>query len=707
MESRRRLIGFSALACVATLVGAQQPRAPLDIRPIDGEFYYLINQHSGLQADSPVSSGSGQVTQETWNFREPSQRWMLARAADGSWAIENAGAQKCLADELQRAELTDCSVPIHNRWHLIPSTNGYYTVRNRDTHRLLDISAEATAPAAALVTSAERGPQPQSQLWLLRPTVFRGMDNALLEKQEALRVSQSTPWWKDDQSVTGTQWRESREAPTVRRGAAEGIPRSASGATRDAGISQDVLSIFRNHGINMVRLRPSSAPPYVDPSATGCQGNACFAETESQDLDLARRAKNLGMSIELTLLFDGGSSQSVPPAWAADTLQQAQADLYAYVKAEVERYRNAGVMPDLISIGNEVDTGFLGALGSPTGAQFGNFAALQISGMQAVKDAASDPALGPPLPRPLTCIHITPAWDLASFFTLVKENGIPYDIICQSYYPFFHGPLTDTQAAMANPFAKPIEEDALLRAVARIGKPIFLIETGEHYENGFEANDPWYSPSVPNQRQFLLDLQSVMNGLPDNSGMGIEYWDGAGVNILADGGPFYFNGGFPPDSIYIWNGLTLFNNADSSGSSNQQDPSYSQLLGGIDALGGKLDQARKYKLVTSNGNVLSLSGRHVVFEFDSVAPTPREQWVIRSTGDGFFQVGNADMTLPALVLDGKTAASTAAAPPDGSPAQQWDVRSLGNGVFQLINRASGQPASSRGRELSFQITPTL
>jgi len=65
------------------------------------------------------------------------------------------------------------------------------------------------------------------------------------------------------------------------------------------------------------------------------------------------------------------------------------------------------------------------------------------------------------------------------------------------------------------------------------------------------------------------------------------------------------------------------------------------------------------------------------------------------------------MTGPSLVLDGNDAANTIAASPDNSPAQQCDVRSLGNGVFQLINRASGQPVSSRGRKLSFHITPTL
>src|SRR6185437_1448759 len=37
-----------------------------------------------------------------------------------------------------------------------------------------------------------------------------------------------------DRSVTETQWRKSHEAPTVRRGAAEGIPGSASGATRES-----------------------------------------------------------------------------------------------------------------------------------------------------------------------------------------------------------------------------------------------------------------------------------------------------------------------------------------------------------------------------------------------------------------------------------------------------------------------------------------
>jgi arabinogalactan endo-1,4-beta-galactosidase len=221
-------------------------------------------------------------------------------------------------------------------------------------------------------------------------------------------------------------------------GEAGGCPRCnwlvvVEGRRPATGRARDFQEPWRQYGATeadvSATLRETASQPQ-------CRGNACYAETDAQDLDLAKRAKNLGLSIELTLLFDGGSSSSVPAAWANDTLgAQLQSDLYTYVKAEILSYRQAGTMPDLVSIGNEVDTGFLGSLGSPTGAAFGGFAALQIQAIQAVNDAAADPSLGPAIPAPLTCIHITPAWDLTQFFTLANHNSIPYDAICQSYYP--------------------------------------------------------------------------------------------------------------------------------------------------------------------------------------------------------------------------------------------------------------------------------
>jgi len=553
------------------------------------------------------------------------------------------------------------------QWVLTPTSNGYYTISNQSTGLVVDVDQTSTATGAELDESALSVSPAQSQQWLLRPAFFRGVDNALLEKQEAARASSGLVWWND------------------------------------AGVTLDLLEMLKNHGINMIRLRPSSMPPYATQgSQPPCLQNLCYAETESQDLDLAKRAKNLGISVELTLLFDGGSSSSIPASWANDSFSQLQTDLYNYVKAEIMAYRQAGAMPDLVSIGNEVDTGFLGTSNSPTGTAFGNFATLQSKAMQAISDAAADTSIGPAIPPPLTCIHITPAWDITQFFTLANQNSIPYDAICHSYYPFFHGPLADAQAAASNPGNKPVEQDVLTAAATNLGKPIFIIEAAEHYEDGFDANDPWYSPPTETaQRQFLVDLQTVQQGLPNNLGMGLEYWDAVGVNIPGTTGGF-LNGDNQPDAIYTWNGLTLFDNADASGITNVSASNYSALLTGIDGLGGALDSTLSYKFVNrGTGQVLSLprnptSGVRLTTALDDGNPGPSQQWRITSNNDGYFQIAS---------LRSRSGSSADVLHNPGGPVahsgiiihsavanaveQKWNVASAGEGYFFIVNRLSG------------------
>lgn len=543
--------GLTASASLNVAGPSQQPPPPTDITPIAGDVYYILNQQSGLQADLTNNSTTpgDHVIQQQRSFINLSQRWTFTKLAGGFWEISDRSSGLCFDSSGTDVVQNTCaaSTTPTQQWTLTATSNGYYTITNSVTALLVDI--QSAAAGAFLDETSLSGSATQSQQWLLRPAFFRGVDNALLEKQEAARASTGLPWWKDG----GQQF--------------------------------DVLQILKNHGVNMVRVRPSSVPPYANASQAGCSGNdSCYAETEAQDLDLAKRTKNLGMSLQLTLLFDGSRSASVPSAWSGHTLSQLQTDVYNYVKAEVLAYRQAGVMPDMVSIGNEVDTGFLGSIGSPTGPNFGGFAALQIQGIQAVKDAAADTSIGPAIPAPLTCIHITPAWDLTQFFTLANNNNIQYDAICHSYYPIFHGPLTDAQAAASNPNNKPVEQDVLTAAANNLGKPILTIETGEHYENGFQANDPWYPPSQANQRQFLVDLQTVQKGLPNNLGMGLAYWDPAGVNIPRPAGGL-FNGDNQPDAIYIWTGLTIFDNADTSGTTDVNAPNYSTPLPALDALG--------------------------------------------------------------------------------------------------------------------------
>ena len=658
-----------------TVAPNPQPTEPTDITPINGEVYYVLNQLSGFQADTNGSQTNGsQISQQQRNFTSLGQRWALTKLSGGSWKISSVSDQLCL-DGAGGSTIAQnaCTGGATQQWLLASTGDGYYSISNVSTGLLVDVGSSSAG--AALDQTALTGSATQSQQWLLRPAFFRGADNALLEKQEATRAAGIMVWWKDAEQ------------------------------------QQDVLAIMKNHGVNMIRLRPSSMPPYATQSPTGaCIGNLCTAETEAQDMDLAKRAKNLGMSVELTLLFDGGSSSSVPASWASDSFTQLQTDLYNYVKQEIESYRTAGVMPDLVSIGNEVDTGFLGPVGSPTDTNFPNFAALQKQGLQAVADAAADTSIGAKIPPPLTCIHITPAWNLTAFFTLANQNGIQYDAICQSYYPFFHGPLTDPQAAASNPSQQPVEQDVLVAAATGIAKPIFIIEAGEHYENGFDSNDPWYAPSSQSlQRQFLIDLQNVQKGLPNNLGMGIEYWDPEGVNVPNSTGGF-LNGDGQPNAIYTWSGLTLFDNADTSGTTDVNAANYSTALPGLDALGGKLDPSLAYKFVNrSTGQILEVyqasttAGAPLNTLADNGNPGLSARWSITSNNDGFFQIASLNPgpcgAVNALDDSGASTASGNAivqSNADGTQEQEWNIVTAGNGYFTIVNRLSNMAIDMNG-----------
>jgi hypothetical protein len=313
--------------------------------------------------------------------------------------MEEAGRHASACDVAQNPGSSADS----QQWILTATSNGYYTISNKSTDLAIDLSQSSMSAGASLDQT--------------------GNPSYRARQRRASSGCFGQPSF--------AEW-------TMRFGEAGGCPRRnrlvlVEGRRPATGRARDLQEPWRQYGAIEAQF-----------SATLCElrrnrnaGAMPATRKQTRRIWILRSARRISaLSIELTLLFDGGSSSSVPAAWAGDTLgAQLQSDLYTYVKAEILSYRQAGTMPDLVSIGNEVDTGFLGSLGSPTGADFGGFAALQIQAIQAVNDAAADTSLGPAIPAPLTCIHITPAWDLTQFFTLANHNSIPYDAICQSYYP--------------------------------------------------------------------------------------------------------------------------------------------------------------------------------------------------------------------------------------------------------------------------------
>ena len=764
-----------------SLVYAQvvQPPEPVDPGPIDGEVYYLINQHSGLQVDlnnGSTAPGESMVL-NTRSFSNLSQRWAFTKALDGGWKISNLLSGLCLDSTFSRGTTyvvqKPCAINVATQeWFFTYVKNGYSIVTNAGTRLVLNSSSANLTPGAQLVESPALGAQTGSHLWLFRPAFFRGNDSSLQEKTEYDRVlvnnASSYPWWHDAY-----------------------LP------------GQDVLQIFKNNGMNMVRVRPASinatvtrhgmsfaittgpynhytlaAPPatqIIPATATGAPGSAGdYAETDWSGVDLAVRAKQLGMSVNVTLFYDGWNTSDTPGNWAGMSVAQlsgvpSTSDctvagnclMYNYVKQELELYRAMGGWPDVVAIGNEVTSGMFnsgGSAGLSGGACNTNnngggscFIAIQKAAMQAIMDAASDtsnPALlGPALPAPISCIHITGDRDLYTYYSgATTTNGIPLDAVCESYYPGWHGPTTQAQYNWFHSNGQQIAEPNFAKEATELGLPIFNIEDGVSYAlqslyGTASPQDIWYGinppgPSPALARQAMIDLNTVQKNVPNHLHMGMEWWAGEATSVIGAAlGPL--------NNYWFTGGVDLFDNLSTPG-----DPRNNAAMPVMLAMGGKLDSTLTYKFVNAaNGRVLetadasTAAGAALSTGIDTGITGLHQQWQILSQdgdaeeneavypapmdhrGDGYFQIINMNQVNGRNVLDSQGGAaggavvqnpqSTSTEAITGNANQEWDVQSAGNcgdvpakcthpplaadgDYYTIINKATGMLLTATG-----------
>jgi arabinogalactan endo-1,4-beta-galactosidase len=164
-----------------------------------------------------------------------------------------------------------------------------------------------------------------------------------------------------------------------------------------------------------------------------------------------------------------------------------------------------------VQIGNEIIAGMLWPDGKVPD-NWKNLAELVQAGINGVNASCGN------LPRPKIMIHIDRGGDKNAtryFFDKLLSYGIDFDVIGQSYYPWWHGSLLDLRENMyftAKTYKKPI----ILVEVAYCSEPT-------EYK---EKNAP-FSESPEGQRQFLDEVNRIVLNTPDNLGVGIFWWEPA------------------------------------------------------------------------------------------------------------------------------------------------------------------------------------
>jgi arabinogalactan endo-1,4-beta-galactosidase len=154
-----------------------------------------------------------------------------------------------------------------------------------------------------------------------------------------------------------------------------------------------------------------------------------------------------------------------------------------------------------------------------------NFAALIYAGINGVDAGRGNN------PRPEIMIHIDRGADLPAtraFYDKLNSYRIPFDVIGQSYYPWWHGSLNALRANMEF-MARTYPQD------------IIVVEAAYHWQPSQEAykNKPGPFAETPEgQRQFLDEVNRVVMETPNGRGRGVFWWEPAVTGPLTSRGYF-------------------------------------------------------------------------------------------------------------------------------------------------------------------------
>jgi arabinogalactan endo-1,4-beta-galactosidase len=288
----------------------------------------------------------------------------------------------------------------------------------------------------------------------------------------------------------------------------------AAGATfTDRGRQASPVAIMRDNGANYVRMRLWVNPP---PGYN----------TLASDLALARSVHAAGMKIYLDIMYSDfwadPQHQDIPASWAGQDLAQLTATVQSYSQQAISAFARQGTPVDMVAIGNEIRNGILWPVGQvdpSAGTGYDALATLLKAGVAGAK------AGNPPGHQLLIMMHYDQGGNnqlSQAFYQNLVSRGVPFDVIGLSYYPFFHGTISQMRANV----------DAL---ATQFHKKIIIAETQYAWTlaNGDSTGDfVWqtsqvstgYPASPGGQLSFVTDELSILAQVPDGLGAGLFYW---------------------------------------------------------------------------------------------------------------------------------------------------------------------------------------
>jgi arabinogalactan endo-1,4-beta-galactosidase len=259
---------------------------------------------------------------------------------------------------------------------------------------------------------------------------------------------------------------------------------------------ENALTTIKNAGCNTVRIRLWKNPT-VNQS------------TLNEVKTLAQRVKNAGMKVWLCVHYSDTwadpANQTTPLEWQNLSLAELKTAVADYTSLVVTQ-----IQPDIIQIGNEINSGFLW----PNG----NLISNENQCLQLLNVASS--TIRNQSPNTKIMLHYA-GIDAGAAWFFNKVNAIDYDYIGLSYYPIWHGKNLSNLSATINTLGATHNKKVV---IAETSYP-FTLGWNDWTNNVLGSNDQIIAtyPATPEgQKNYMLALKAVIKNT--QKGIGFCYW---------------------------------------------------------------------------------------------------------------------------------------------------------------------------------------
>lgn len=283
------------------------------------------------------------------------------------------------------------------------------------------------------------------------------------------------------------------------------------------GDEQDIFETLADSGVNYIRVRVWNDPFDADGNGYG-GGNNDIATAVA----IAKRAADAGLKLLVDFHYsdfwaDPGK-QKAPKAWAGMTVDEKAAALNTFTLESLQSLAATGVTIGMVQIGNETNGKMAGE------SSWVNICKLFNAGSQAVRTFSSET---------LVALHFTnpeTSGRLAGYAKTLSDNDVDYDVFASSYYPCWHGTLTNLTSVLKG-IADTYDKQVMVAETSYA----YTMEDGDGHENTVTESKRSslvldYPISVSGQATEIRDVIQAVRNVGD-AGIGVFYWEAAWLPV--------------------------------------------------------------------------------------------------------------------------------------------------------------------------------